>query len=141
MGVVDATVGPRRTVRVLIADDSAVLVETLVAALARHSVLDVVATAADGPSTLAAVRYARPDVVLMDLRLGGDWGLDLVPAMVAGEHPPAVVVFSAASHEVAHEVARHGGVTALLSKGVPLQEVFDTLLAAAPPRDGTAHQS
>ena len=125
----------------LIADDSAVLVETLVAALARHPVLDVVATAADGPSTLTAVETARPDVVLMDLRLGGDWGLDLVPAMVAGERPPAVVVFSAASDQATHEAARHAGATAQLSKGVPLQEVFDTLVAAAPPPEGTAPQS
>lgn len=125
------------SIRVVIADDSAVLLDTLVAALARHPALEVVATAVDGASTLVAVAEQRPDVVLMDLRLGGDWGLDLLPAMLVGEQPPGVVVFSAS----ADDVGQHPGVTAQLTKGVPLHEVFDTLVAAAAPRAGRAPQS
>jgi DNA-binding NarL/FixJ family response regulator len=141
-GPMDASVGEREgPIRVLIADDSAMLVDTLVAALAGHPVLQVVATARDGASALAAVVGARPDVVLMDLRLGGDWGLDLVPAIATRERPPGVVVFSAASDEATQDAVRRVGVKAQLDKGAPLEEVFDTLVAAAPPRGGATSQS
>lgn len=126
--------------RVVIADDSDVLVDTLVAALAGHPSLEVVATAPDGAAALASVADVRPDVVLMDLRLGGDWGLDLLPALVAGDDPPAVVVFSAATDETTREAVRRAGVASQLHKGAPLQELFDALVAAASTRPGRKRQ-
>lgn len=138
----DRTVG-RRTgpVRVVIADDNAMLVDTLVAALARHPVLEVVSTAVDGAGVLDAVAVSRPDVVLLDLRLGGDWGLDLLPGLTAGERPPGVVVYSAAGDEATTSAARAAGAVAHLEKGAPLQELFDALVAAAPHGSGIPPQS
>lgn len=125
----------------VVADDNPMLVDTLVAALARHPVLEVVATALDGAGVLDAVAEARPDVVLLDLRLGGDWGLDLLPDLTAGERPPGVVVYSAAGDEATAVAAREAGASAQLEKGAPLQELFDTLVAAAPDRTGSPPQS
>ena len=132
----DARAG--RDVRVVIADDNSLLVDTLIAALAGHPVLRVVATAADGPGALAAVAEHRPDVVLVDLRLGGAWGLDLVPGMRSADPAPAIVVFSAALDQASRSAVEAGDVAAHVSKGVPLDELLGALLAAAalagPPR-------
>ena len=50
-------------VRVVIVDDNALLVDTLVAALRGHPVLRVVATAGDGPGGLEAVAEHRPELL------------------------------------------------------------------------------
>lgn len=121
---------PTAEIRVLIADDSRLLVDTLVAALADHPTLRVVGAAADGPATLAGVAEHRPDVVLMDLRLGGTWGLDLVPQLGATGPAPAVVVFSAALDGASRQAARDVGVAGEVPKGAPLQAIVDALLAA-----------
>lgn len=120
-------------VRVVIADDNALLVDTLVAALARHPELRVVATAGDGPATMVAVAEHRPDVVLMDLRLGGTWGLDLVPGIRATDPAPAIVVFSAALDDASGRAVQEGEIDAHVRKGAPLEEIVGTLLAAASP--------
>ena len=120
-----------RDVRVVIVDDNDLLVDTLVAALQGHPVLRVVATADDGPAGLAAVAEHRPDVALVDLRLGGAWGLALVPAMRTVDPAPAIVVFSAALDEATRRAVAAGEVTSHVSKGVPLDELLDALVAAA----------
>ncbi|MCO8127684.1 response regulator transcription factor [Acidimicrobiia bacterium EGI L10123] len=120
-----------RDVRVVIVDDNDLLVDTLVAALQGHPVLRVVATAGDGPGGLSAVVEHRPDVALVDLRLGGAWGLDLVPGMRAVDPPPAIVVFSAALDEATRRAVATGEVTSHVSKGAPLDELLGTLVAAA----------
>lgn len=132
MGVVDGTddTGDSRDVRVVIADDNVLLVDTLVAALARHPALRVVATAGDGPETLVAVAEHHPDVLLMDLRLGGTWGLDLVPDIRATDPSPAIVVFSATLDDASRRAVEEGEVDAHVRKGAPLEQLLGTLLAA-----------
>ena len=125
--------GGGRDVRVVIADDNALLVDTLVAALVRHPRLRVVATASDGPAALAAVAEHRPDVLLLDLRLGGTWGLDLVPGIRAADPAPAVVVFSAALDDASRRAVAAGEVAGHVRKGAPLEALLGTLLAAGSP--------
>jgi DNA-binding NarL/FixJ family response regulator len=136
-GVVHGTDDTRRDrdLRVVIADDNDLLVDTLVAALDPHPQLRVVATAGDGPAALAAVAEHRPHVVLMDLRLGGTWGLDLVPDIRAADPSPAIVVFSAALDDASRRAVAEGEIDAHVGKGAPLEELVGTLLAAgsAPP--------
>ena len=57
------------TLRVLIADDDPLVRTALRAMLDAHEDLDVIAEAADGQEAVDAVARARPDVVLMDVRM------------------------------------------------------------------------
>ena len=56
-------------VRVLLADDHAVVVEGLVAMIGRQSDMSVVAEAGNGPDAVALWKQHRPDVALVDLRM------------------------------------------------------------------------
>jgi DNA-binding NarL/FixJ family response regulator len=56
-------------VRVLLADDHAVVVEGLVAMIGRQSDMAVVAEAGNGPDAVALWKQHRPDVALVDLRM------------------------------------------------------------------------
>jgi two-component system chemotaxis response regulator CheB len=59
----------RRRIRILIVDDSAVMRSLLRSVLISDPALEVVATAADGESALAAVATQHPDLVLLDVEM------------------------------------------------------------------------
>jgi two-component system response regulator EvgA len=55
---------------------------------------EVIGEAVDGASALAECRRLRPDVVLLDVGLPDQSGLDLAPLLAAQREPPAVVLVS-----------------------------------------------
>jgi DNA-binding NarL/FixJ family response regulator len=59
------------SIRVVLADDQALIREGFRAILERGGGFEVVGEAADGTGAVAAVRRTRPDVVLMDIRMPG----------------------------------------------------------------------
>ena len=63
------------TVRVLIADDNALLRTGLAAVIASDPEFEVVGEAASGPEALAAAAKQRPDLVLMDVEMPGGNGI------------------------------------------------------------------
>jgi DNA-binding NarL/FixJ family response regulator len=71
------------TVRVLLADDQALVRAGFRALLDAEDGLDVVAEAADGEQALAAAREHAPDVVLMDVRMPRLDGLEATAAITA----------------------------------------------------------
>jgi NarL family two-component system response regulator LiaR len=64
------------TVRVLVADDHAIVRKGICALLATEANIEVVGEAADGQSAVEQVERLRPDVVLMDLVMPGVDGLE-----------------------------------------------------------------
>jgi DNA-binding NarL/FixJ family response regulator len=67
--VQEAGKGKQAAVRVLIADDQTVVREGLAAILSTDPEIQVVALAGDGQEALDLMPQARPDVVLMDLKM------------------------------------------------------------------------
>lgn len=64
-------------IRIVIADDHAMVREGLRTMLAHHSTIEVVAEADTGSNAIAAVEKHRPDVILLDIRLPDMSGLDV----------------------------------------------------------------
>ncbi|MEU7075122.1 response regulator transcription factor [Streptomyces narbonensis] len=74
----DETTTDSRPVRVLVADDEAMVRAGVRAILARDPHVDVVAEAGDGDEAIALARRHRPDVVLLDIQMPGMDGLTAV---------------------------------------------------------------
>jgi DNA-binding NarL/FixJ family response regulator len=78
-------------IRVLIADDHAVVRQGLRTFLALQPDMEVVADAADGAAALRAVREHAPDVVLMDLVMPEVDGIEAI-RRIAAERPATRVI-------------------------------------------------
>ncbi|HET9199464.1 MAG TPA: response regulator transcription factor [Dehalococcoidia bacterium] len=78
-------------IKVLLAEDHAVVREALSALLARYDEIDVVGGATDGRSAVDLARALKPDVLLMDLAMPGLNGVDAT-AQVKRSHPDIKVL-------------------------------------------------
>ena len=70
-------------IRVVLADDQALVRAGFRALLDAQPDISVVGEAADGAAAVAAIRELRPDVVLMDIRMPGTDGLEATRAIAA----------------------------------------------------------
>lgn len=81
------------SIRVVVADDQAVVREGFAALLAAQDDLKVVGTAADGEELVDLVDRTRPDVALVDVRMPGTDGIAATRRIVAA-HPTRVLVLT-----------------------------------------------
>jgi chemotaxis response regulator CheB len=84
--------------RCIVVDDNRQYLETAVRIL-RSDGIDVVGIAGDAARALALVVELRPDVVLVDVELGDDSGLDLAHKMQTLRAAPATILISTHAEE------------------------------------------
>jgi two-component system, NarL family, response regulator LiaR len=81
-------------IRVLIADDHAVVRQGLRTFLELQDDIEVVADVADGEAALSAVEVHEPDVVLMDLVMPGGGGVEAIRALRKARPEARVLVLT-----------------------------------------------
>ncbi len=120
------------SLRILLVDDHPVVRAGMRALLASHDGLDVVAEAASGEQALDLVASERPDVVLMDLRLGdGMDGAQATAAIVARSDPPKVVVLTTYDTDTDILRAVEAGASGYLLKDSDPRVLVDAVWAAS----------
>lgn len=82
------------TIRVLIAEDSPLFAEAMVAIVESDSALRVVGVAANGEQAVMMARSLRPDVMTMDLHMPVMGGLTAIDRIMSTEPLPILVVTS-----------------------------------------------
>ncbi|MFI7438632.1 response regulator [Nonomuraea indica] len=81
-------------VRVVLVDDQALMRRGLRKLLEIEDGIDVAGEAADGHEALRVVAALRPDVVLVDMRMPGMDGVELITRLAAGQPRAAAIVLS-----------------------------------------------
>ncbi|MFF2086024.1 response regulator [Nocardia sp. NPDC058176] len=120
-------------VRLLICDDHAVVRAGLHALLSSAPDIEVIGEAADGPAAVALAASLHPDVVLMDLQLGGDMdGIEATRRITAQPAPtPHVLVLTTYDTDADITRAIEAGATGYLLKAERPEELFAAIHAAA----------
>jgi DNA-binding NarL/FixJ family response regulator len=115
------------TVRVLLADDQALLRATFRILIDSCADMEVVAEASDGKEAVELARAHRPDIVLMDIRMPGTDGLTATSTLCADPELSATRVLILTTFETEDYVAQalRAGASGFLGKDV----TADTLLA------------
>jgi DNA-binding NarL/FixJ family response regulator len=117
------------SIRILIADDQAVVRSGLRAILEDEADLEIVGEAQDGAEAIALVARRRPDVVLMDIRMPGMDGLQAT-RLLAGpgvEHPANVIVITTFSQDEYVFGALRAGAVGFLLKDAQPQVLIDAI--------------
>jgi DNA-binding NarL/FixJ family response regulator len=128
------------TIRVLLADDQAMIRGGLRLILEDQPDIDVVAEAADGTEAIRLARQLRPDVCLVDIRMPGKGGIEVTRA-IAGPGTPdplrVVIVTTFDLDEYVYGALRAGAVgfvlkgasPALLAEAVRAAHAGDALIS------------
>jgi len=105
-----------RPLRIVLADDHALLLEGLRALINAEPDLSVVATATDGERLLDAVRRFRPDVAVVDLKMPYMDGPTCIRRIRAEGHAVRVVVLSALSDALSMRESMEAGADGFVLK-------------------------
>jgi DNA-binding NarL/FixJ family response regulator len=118
-------------IRVAVVDDHPIVTDGLVANLSAEPEIDVVATGASAGDAVSIVTTYAPDVLILDLELGGRGGLDAIPECKAASPRTQIVVFSAYAGEERVATAFERGADSYVLKGTPSDELVSIVRAVA----------
>ena len=82
------------SVKVLIVDDSEILRDRLIAMLSEIVEPENISQAKDVPDAISSFRKLHPDVVILDIRMPGGSGIEVLEEMKKSSRPPLVIVFT-----------------------------------------------
>jgi DNA-binding NarL/FixJ family response regulator len=120
------------SIRVLIADDQAMVRAGFRMVLNAETGIEVVGEAGDGEHAVAAARRLRPDVVLMDIRMPRLDGIQASRLLLGGDGPPprVLILTTFDLDEYVYE-ALQAGASGFLLKNAPPEQLVDGIRVVA----------
>jgi two-component system, NarL family, response regulator DesR len=115
------------TIRLVLAEDQAMVLGAFAQLLALEPDLDVVATADDGPAALAAVRKHDPDVLVTDVEMPGMSGLDVAAQLRRDGARTRLVIVTTFARSGYLRRALESGVSGYVLKDAPVDQLVDTV--------------
>ena len=114
-------------IRILLAEDQAMVRGALSALLSLESDLDVVGAAADGEVAWREVQRLQPDVLVTDIEMPGLTGLELAQRIARHELPVKVVIVTTFARAGFLRRALDAGVRGYLLKDAPAEQLADAI--------------
>ncbi len=111
-------------IRVLVAEDTAILRDTLVAVLNLQDDLDVVAQVATGDQIVASVQQSNPDVAVLDIDLPGLDGLSAAATLRTMAPDCRVLILTALAMPRNLRTALNAEVAGFLPKDTPAADLI-----------------
>ena len=120
-------------IRVMLVDDQEMIRAGLRSIIDAHAELEVVGEAADGLAVLRQLDDARPDVVLMDLRMPGIDGVEATRRIRLTRPPEQlrILVLTTFDQDANVLQALRAGADGFLSKGAGPAELTDAIVSVA----------
>ncbi len=117
--------------RVLIADDSAVVVERLVTLLSELEAVEIVGAAQTSDEATERIRQLQPDVVILDIRMPGGSGIEVLEAVKQSTPAPIVMMLTNFPYPQYREKCLRAGADFFFDKSTEFDQmigVFRSLL-------------
>jgi DNA-binding NarL/FixJ family response regulator len=117
------------SIRVVVADDQAMVRRGFRLMLDDEPDMEVVAEAGDGEQAVRAIRALTPDVALMDIRMPGVNGLEATRRL-AGQPTRIIVLTTFDLDEYVYEALR-AGAAGFLTKEAPAEQLIEAVRVVA----------
>ena len=114
-------------IRVVLAEDQAMVRGALTALLKLEPDIDVVATAADGEEAWRVLQQTKPDLLVTDIEMPGLTGLELAQRVQRYEIACKVVIVTTFARAGFLRRALDAGVSGYLLKDAPAEQLADAL--------------
>jgi two-component system response regulator NreC len=121
---------PVTTIRILIADDHAILLSGLKALLGMEEDLEVVGEAHDGAEAVKLAKQLQPDVVVMDMNMPRMDGLTALRAIKEQVPATKVVMLTSVDDEAVLFKVVHAGGSGYVLKKAAEEEVIEAIRTA-----------
>lgn len=118
-------------IRVAIVDDHPIVTDGVVANFGAAAGVEVVATGVSAADATAIAGAHAPDVLILDLELGGKSGLDAIAGVKAASPHTRIVIFSAYAGEERVATAFERGADSYVLKGTSSDELVAVVRAVA----------
>jgi two-component system, NarL family, response regulator DesR len=110
-------------IRVLLAEDQAMVRGALAALLGREADIEVVMEVARGDTVVETARVSRPDVALLDIEMPGGGGLEAAQALHTAQPSCRVVILTTFGRSGYLRRAMESGAVGFLLKDAPAAEL------------------
>jgi DNA-binding NarL/FixJ family response regulator len=118
-------------IRVVLIEDQTLVRRGIKSLLELAGDIAIVAEAADGEAGGAAIRRERPDVVLLDIRMPGENGIDLLRELRDADELPPTLLLTTFDDDEALLAGVSAGARGYLLKDVSLERLTEAIRALA----------
>ena len=119
------------TIRVILADDQALIRAGLRRLIEQTPDIDVAGEAGTGADAVRLARDTRPDVIIMDIRMPGMDGIEATQLITAGETPTRVLVLTTFDDDDYVYGALRAGASGFLVKDMALEDILTAIRVVA----------
>jgi DNA-binding NarL/FixJ family response regulator len=120
-----------RAISVCLVDDQTLVRQGIRSLLELSDEIRVVAEAADGAQALEVIPQAHPDVVLLDLRMPGMSGIDVLNALADRHALPPTIILTTFDDDQLVLAGLKAGARGYLLKDVSLEQLVDAVKTVA----------
>jgi len=116
-----------RSLRVFIADDSEFIRERLPQRLVDFTGVEIAGQASDGEKALASIRALKPDVVILDIRMPGKSGIEVLQELKKDKSSPVIIMLTAYPYPQYREKCMALGADFFLDKASEFDKLDEIL--------------
>ncbi|PJK01897.1 DNA-binding response regulator [Lysobacteraceae bacterium NML75-0749] len=114
-------------IKVFLVDDQTLVRQGVRSLLALADEVEVIGEAVDGREAVAQIPQAKPDVVLMDMRMPVMSGLEALQALSASSQLPPTIILTTFDDDQLVMAGMKAGARGYLLKDVSLQQLVDAI--------------
>jgi DNA-binding NarL/FixJ family response regulator len=113
--------------KVFIVDDSVTVRERLVAMVSALPEITVVGQAQDAPEAMNGIRRTRPDVVILDIRMPGRNGIDVLRRLKQMRPAPKVIMLTNYAYQQYRKKCEQAGADFFFDKSTEFDQIPQAL--------------
>lgn len=114
---------PNDKIKILIADDSLIVRERLVTMLDELAGIEIVGQAENVAEAISAIRRLQPHIVILDIRMPGGSGIDVLQQIKQDEVRPIVIILTNYPYPGYRQKCLQAGADFFLDKSTEFDQI------------------